>query len=280
MHPLYQILQIITVGGQRYIDRNNNFGRWVSLIIWQPFMLLMIWILVFRHSIRALKYYINDVFSVAGAGNISWYKPHCQAIPTDQAKILHLWDGICLPHVDKIQVAGRTVTILEFEVDANAISVYLSVERWELADSIHKFTWGSSKMLWDWLRLAGQLNWALNVYPWLRPGLGRIYMKMAGETQMWGRIKINKTVQRELAWFVEHVQLLSGLFFFKAMAWWEDNVRHLTLMIHVNVSMWGLGIWFLSEKSGCQCLTDAIFFFDALVVCSAIHISEHFLCVS
>ena len=76
-----------------------------------------------------IKYYINDVFSVARVENISWYKPYCQAIPTDQAKILHLWDGICLPHVDKIQVAGRTVTILEFEVDANAISVYLSVER-------------------------------------------------------------------------------------------------------------------------------------------------------
>ena len=30
-------------------------------------------------------------------------------------------------------------------------------------------------MLQDWFRLAGQLNWALNVDPWLRPGLGGIY---------------------------------------------------------------------------------------------------------
>ena len=49
-------------------------------------------------------------------------------------------------------------------------------------------------MLQDWLRLAGQLNWALNVYPWLRLGLGGIYAKMAGKAQMWGRIKINKMV--------------------------------------------------------------------------------------
>ena len=45
--------------------------------------------------------------------------------------------------------------------------------------------------------------------------------------------------------------------------------------------MWGLGIWFLSKK-GYQCPlpilcpTNTIFFSEALAVCSAIHISEHF----
>ena len=38
MHPLYQILQIITVGDQRYIDRSNEFGGHASQIIWQSFM--------------------------------------------------------------------------------------------------------------------------------------------------------------------------------------------------------------------------------------------------
>ena len=137
-------------------------------------------------------------------------------------------------------------------------------------------------MLRDWLRLVGQLNWALNIYPWLRPGLGGIYAKTVGKTQMWWRIKINKTVWHELAWFIEHVQRSSGLFFFKLMVWQEDDVRHSTLMIHVDASAQRLGIWFLSEKRGyqcpllTQCLTDAIFFSEALAVCSAIHISEHF----
>ena len=33
MHPLYQILQIVTVDGQRYVDRNNNFSGQASQII-------------------------------------------------------------------------------------------------------------------------------------------------------------------------------------------------------------------------------------------------------
>ena len=74
MHLLYQILQIVTVGGQRYVDRSNNFGGHTSQIIWQSFMLLMIWILVFRHGIGALKCYIDDAFSVTRAEDVCWYE--------------------------------------------------------------------------------------------------------------------------------------------------------------------------------------------------------------
>ena len=51
MHPLYQILQIVTVGSQRYINRSNDFGGHASQIIWQSFMSLVIWILQvwYRH---------------------------------------------------------------------------------------------------------------------------------------------------------------------------------------------------------------------------------------
>ena len=91
-----------------------------------------------------------------------------------------------------------------------------------------------------------------------------------------GRIKINKIVWCEPVWFVEHVQLLSRLFFFKEMVWQEDDIGHSMLTIHVNASVWSLGIWLLSEKRGYQCLTNAIFFFEAPVVCSAIHILECF----
>ena len=90
MHSLYQILQIITISGQRYIDRSNNFGGCTSQIIWQSFMLLVIWILVFRHSIGMLKCYVDDAFSVTRAEDVCWYKPFCWAILMDQAKILHL----------------------------------------------------------------------------------------------------------------------------------------------------------------------------------------------
>ena len=90
MHPLYQILQVGTMGGQRYVNRNNNFCGQATQVIWQSFMLLMIWIFVFRHRIGALKCYINVSFSVTRAENMSWYKPYQWTMPTDQAKILCL----------------------------------------------------------------------------------------------------------------------------------------------------------------------------------------------
>ena len=67
MQPLYQILQIITVDRQRYIDRNNNFGGWASQIIWQLFISLVVWILVFKCGLKQVKCYINNIFSVGTA---------------------------------------------------------------------------------------------------------------------------------------------------------------------------------------------------------------------
>ena len=42
--------------------------------------------------------------------------------------------------------------------------------------------------------MVGQLNWALNICLWLRPGLGGVYVKMARKSEMWGKIKMDKTV--------------------------------------------------------------------------------------
>ena len=85
-------------------------------------MLLVIWILVFRCSIGMLKCYVNDAFLVTRAEDICWYELYYQAIPMDQAKILCLWDEIHLLHTEKKQVAGRAVTIVGFEVDANILN--------------------------------------------------------------------------------------------------------------------------------------------------------------
>ena len=50
----------------------------------------------------------------------------------------------------------------------------------------------------------------------------------------------------------------------------------------IDASAQGLGVWFTSEKLGYQCQlpawapTNAIFFFEALTVCSAVHLAECF----
>lgn len=283
MHPLFQILQVITIDGQRYVDRCNNFGDRASQIIWQSFISLVVWILVFKRDLRALKCYVDDAFSIIPDGHVSWYAPFQKCMPTDQVKILHLWDEIKLPHAEKKQISGRIIPILGFQVDPNLMTAYLSTEkRQRLVDSIHLFMQGSSKSLREWLRLAGQLNWAFNVYPWLKPALCAVYAKTAGKSEMWGKVKINNTVRRELTWFVEHVQHSDGIFFLKSMVWRHNDSNHSTLTVHVDASAQGLGIWFLSEKKGYQCRlpvkapTGAIFFFESLAVCCAIHIAVRF----
>ena len=60
------------------------------------------------------------------------------------------------------------------------------------------------------------------------------------------------------------------------------NMDQSTLTIHIDASVQGLGIWFLSEKKGFQCHlpitapTNAIFFFKSLAVCCMVHIAIQF----
>ena len=111
----------------------------------------------------------------------------------------------------------------------------------------------AARNLQEWLHLAGQLNWAFNVYLWLKPSLGAVYAKTSGKSEMWGKIKINTTICCELTWFIEHVQRSDGIFILKSMVWWHDNISHSMLTIHVDTSAQGLRIRFLSKKIGYKC---------------------------
>jgi hypothetical protein len=61
MHPLWQTKQILTVNGERHIDRNNNFGGRSSPKVWISFMSLVSWIAIHQILIEALKTYMDDV---------------------------------------------------------------------------------------------------------------------------------------------------------------------------------------------------------------------------
>ena len=207
MHPLYQILQVVTINGPWYVDQDNNFRGWASQIIWQSFISLVVWILIFECGLKWVKCYIDNIFSVSMAQDLTWYPPYCWTMPTMQAKVLQLWDKINLPHANRKQISGRVIPILRFKVDPNVMSAYLSREKWDtLVDTVHILARGSVKSLWEWLRMAGQINWALYVYLWLRLALVELYVKTAGKSQMWGKIQMNKTVQWELMWFIEHIK--------------------------------------------------------------------------
>ena len=125
-----------------YIDRKNNFSNCTSQIIWRSFMLLVVWILVFRCGLGVLKCYIGDAFLVATALYVSWYEPYQRHMPTNQCKVLWLQDEIHLLHTEKKQILGHIIPILGFEVDENLLMTYLSKEKQEklvnLYTGVHK----------------------------------------------------------------------------------------------------------------------------------------------
>ena len=73
IHLLFQIVQIITIDGQQYVDRNHNFGGRASQILWQSFISLIMWVLVFRWGLWVLKCYVDDAFLITRMGDVSRY---------------------------------------------------------------------------------------------------------------------------------------------------------------------------------------------------------------
>ena len=61
-------------------------------------------------------------------GDVKYYKPYGRYFPSDQTKLLELWDEISLPHVEWKQIYGPTVTFIGFEIDPNAMTISISQE--------------------------------------------------------------------------------------------------------------------------------------------------------
>ncbi|KIK74434.1 hypothetical protein PAXRUDRAFT_74394, partial [Paxillus rubicundulus Ve08.2h10] len=69
----------------------------------------------------------------------------------------------------------------------------------------------------DFQKIVGYLNWALNVYWLLQPGLMAVYAKTTGKLLQRMPIWVNKDVERELAWVVNHLLTSDGVYFLKSV---------------------------------------------------------------
>ena len=119
MYPLFQILTIITVDNEHCVDRCNNFRNRGSQKIWQSFVSLVIWILVFEQGLDQLKCYVDDIFSFSKVGDMDFYWPYNQYMPINKVKVLQLWDEIRLPYKDAKQVSGPVIPCIGFNIDPN-----------------------------------------------------------------------------------------------------------------------------------------------------------------
>ena len=274
MSPQWQLKQIVTVDGQRHVDHNLAFGTSSSPGIFISFNSLVAWIAKNIKLIPFILDYVDDSSGCTLSNDMTFYPRYEKNIPTDQYRLLMLWDELGIPHKPHKQLSGNPLTIIGIEVDANKMTLTLPQEAKErLIDELRfwaskppKNSSGSFKLK-HWERLAGWFNWALNVYPLLRPALNNFYAKMSGKKQKDQRIYINNAVRDDLLWALTHIESSDGVHLLKSFSW-SPNIADFTL--YCDACPQGLGFWYPKSKEGyygptpMNIPTNAIFYFESL----------------
>ena len=285
MHPLWQIKQIITVEGRRHVDRCNSFGNRGSQRLWVGFMALVIWIAIEVRKLEGLKLYIDDCFSFDLASSTAYYAPYKMKFPKKQANLLKLWDELALPHDQRKQVFGKTLVILGFNVDANRMTITLPPDKLnELLALIRDFCFPRSgwQKLQHCQQMAGTMNWVLNVFPLLKPGLRALHAAIASGSDQKPTAKIDVTpiIRFELSWFAGHAKRFGGIYIMESIAWKPTDAHHVFFCDAVQST--GLGCYFPEVSTGFQASSPAwapkkkhgAYFLKALCVLWAIHIAQ------
>jgi hypothetical protein len=134
---------------------------------------------------------------------MKYYWPYYRYFPTDQTKLLELWDEIGLPHEEWKQIYGPITPFIGFNVDPNAITVSLCDEQKQtLINEVLEFAkLGKRQTLKEFQSIAGCVNWSLAVFPLLKPCLSTVYAKMVGKSHLLAPICVNNAIWDELLWF-------------------------------------------------------------------------------
>ena len=280
MSPFWQIKQINTVDGQRYVDRHMAFGSSASAGIFISFNSLVAWIAKREIGIPYLANYMDDSSGCNLLGDTCFYQPYQKDLPRDQFRLLLLWDALGIPHKPHKQVFGSPLTIIGISANPNAMTLTLpedskqrlimELQFW--ASKPAKTSSGSLKLK-HWERLAGWFNWALNVFPLLRPALNNVYSKMGGKRNREQRVYINNAIRDDLTWALTHIENSDGVHLWKSLTWDPSMADHI---IYCDACPEGMGFWYPVSKDGYYAPTpvnvpsDVIFYFEALCVLSAI----------
>ena len=276
VHPYWQLKQINRIGNSLHVDRNTAFGGRASGCNWIAFMSLVSWIAKKKRGIELLGTYSDDSFGPELVNNVTWYEPFHKFMPTNQVKILQLWDEINLPHKETKQIFGSPLTIIGIDVDANSLSMTMPPDtRAQLVTAIRDFITSKHKFtLREWQRLAGWINWSLNVFPLLRPALNNFYAKISGKSAPNKFIRINNAVRADLEWAAHHLEHDSGVRLFHQI-YWDPPSADITLFC--DACLEGMGFWLPDNCVGFYSPTpegttdEHIFYLEALCVLSAIH---------
>ncbi|KAE9403286.1 hypothetical protein BT96DRAFT_801590, partial [Gymnopus androsaceus JB14] len=181
------------------------------------------------------------------------------------------------PYEDRKQESGVTLKIIGFWVDIIKGSISLTPESIQvLVSEIDAFLSSPLRKaaLRDRQRLAGSLNWSLNVLPWARPALNEMYRKMSGKTLQIRAIPINGEVHRDLTWFSDLLQNAIGIRFVDSQTW-EDSMADFvgwTDASNTGLSFVYAGNGFCYQLHSTEGKTPVdIFFRELLAILSLLH---------
>ncbi|KIJ47962.1 hypothetical protein M422DRAFT_137633, partial [Sphaerobolus stellatus SS14] len=161
--------------------------------------------------------YMDDAFGYEMDPQLEFYSPYNKSYPKKQVALLRLWDNA------RKQEFGQSLVIIGFHVDPRCMSISIPQSACqELVDVIATFIDSSMdhrRPLKKLQQLLGWANWALNVFPLLRPALQSSYDKIAGKHIPDAKIYLNRSVIRDLEWLATHVRLNHGLHYFRDVKW-------------------------------------------------------------
>jgi hypothetical protein len=208
MHPLWQIKQVVFIDDQHHVDRCNTFGNRGGGWNWNAFASLVNWIGIEKKNIPDLLGYVDDNFGWEFEGNTRYYGPYKKHLPAKQTRLLKLWDELGIPHEEEKQLFGPCLTILGYEVDANAMTIKVPDEKKAkvirlLRSYAHE---GGSYTLKELQSVAGSVDAVLCLYPHLRPSLRGLFDEMAGEDGPSTNIILTKPVARSLSKLADYLE--------------------------------------------------------------------------
>jgi len=125
----------------------------------------------------------------------------------------------------------------------------------------------------EWQCLLGWINWALNVFPLLKPALQSSYDKILGKAHPHTPVYLNWDVIHDLSWLSTTIGESDGICMLDVITW-EPN--HADLEIFCNATPAQLGFYSPAHNAGFVSSTPAssthttIFFYEALCVVSAL----------
>lgn len=250
MHLLWQFKQIVTIDGERDVDYDNCFGGRGSAGIYIPFDGLVTWIAKKVKLIPDLWMYMDDSFGIDEERNMLWYHHYGKNMPTNQVKLLSLWNELGIPHEWSKQIFGNKLTAIGIEVNANSLTLTLpSQGQQDLLEELCNFTaWskkkkGTSQTLQRWQQLTGWLNWSFNVFPMIRPALNSLYPKIARKDKPHMTIWVNNAVHEDLTWATSHLHDSLRVRLLSLVSWDAEDADK---TIFCDACPTGLAFWFSS----------------------------------